>query len=117
MSFEMFAGDTKRINFTITDATTGAVFDITGATALWQASRAKPVGFSSTPLLTKTEGDGLEITDAIGGAVTVVLSPADTLNLSGNFYHELQLEDADGDIATVYTGTFTVRKALIRPAV
>jgi hypothetical protein len=115
MSFEMYQGDTKRLNFTITDATTGDVFDITGATARWQASRAKTVGFSSTPLLTKTEEAGLEITDAIGGAVTVVLDPEDTLNLSGNFYHELEITDATGDVATAYTGTFTVKKALIRP--
>ena len=114
MSFEMFAGDTKRINFTITDASTNDVFDLTGATAMWQASRARPTGFSSTPVIIKTENNGLEIVDVIGGAISVLLTPADTTSLSGDYYHELQLVDADGDIATAYSGTFTIKKALIR---
>ena len=59
MSFTMFAGDTKRINFSITDATTGNALDITGATVRWQCARAKPTGFSSTPTLSKTQGAGL----------------------------------------------------------
>jgi hypothetical protein len=114
MSFEMFAGDTKRINFTIIEASTQEAFDLTGATASWQASRARANGFSSTPVITKTEDNGLEITDVIGGAISVLLTPADTTNLSGDYYMELQLVDADGDIATAYSGTFTIKKALIR---
>lgn len=117
MSFEMFSGDTMRVNFAITDASTGDALDLFGATVRWQMSRAKTVGFSGTPILSKTEGDGLEIVDAFGGLVLVSLAPEDTEGRSGLFYMELEITDADGDISTAYSGTFTVKKALIKPPV
>jgi hypothetical protein len=117
MSFEMFAGDTMRVNFTITDASTGNALDLFGTTVRWQMSRAKPVGFSSTPILSKMEGDGLEIVDSFGGTILVRLAPEDTEGRSGSFYHELEIIDADGDVSTAYSGTFTVNKALIKPPV
>lgn len=115
MSFEMFAGDTMRLNFSITDALTEAALDLTGATVRWQASRSKGTTFSRTPVLSKAEGQGLEIIDAFGGLILVTLSPEDTEELSGIFYHELETVDVDGDVATAFSGTFTVKKALIRP--
>lgn len=117
MSFEMFAGDTMRMNFAITDASTGNELDLFGSTVRWQMSRAKTVGFSSTPILSKTEGDGLEIVDAFGGLILVRLAPEDTEGRSGVFYHEVELIDADGDVSTAYSGTFTIKKALIKPPV
>lgn len=115
MSFEMFSGDTMRVNFTITDASTGSALDLTGATVRWQMSKAKAIGFSATPIITKTEGNGLEITDAFGGLILVNLDPEDTEGRSGNFYHELECIDIDGDVSTAYTGTFIINKALIGP--
>jgi hypothetical protein len=115
MSFEMVAGDSKRINFTLLDATTGGALDITGAVARWQVSRMKGEMFSPTPTLMKSMADGIEVTDEFGGLLTVTLKPSDTVSLFGDFYHELELIDATGDVATVYTGTFTIKRALIRP--
>lgn len=117
MSFEMFSGDTMRVNFTINDASTSNPLDLFGSTVRWQMSKAKPVGFSSTPILSKTEGDGLEIVDAFGGLVLVRLAPEDTEGRSGSFYQELEITDADGDVSTAYAGTFTIKKALIKPPV
>lgn len=117
MSFEMFSGDSMRVNFAITDASTGNALDLTGATVRWQMSRAKAVGFSRTPALTKTEGGGLEIVDAFGGLILVLLDPEDTEGRSGIFYHELEVQDADGDLSTAYSGTFTIKKSLIKPLI
>lgn len=114
MSFEMFAGDTMRVYFAIKDKDGGSL-DITGAEVRWQISRLKPTGFSNTPLLNKRIGDGIEVVDSFDGQLLVRLAPEDTVSLSGSFHAELELQDVDGDVSTAYTGTVTIKKALIRP--
>lgn len=117
MDFSMFQGDTRRLNFTLTRAD-GSPLDLTGGTLRWQASRLKAPGvFSTMPLLQKTETNGVEVVDAFNGIVTVTLGPADTLSLSGNLYHELEVVDASGDVSTVYAGDFQIKKALIKPPI
>ena len=115
MDFELFQGDTKRVNFTLKKAD-GTALDLTGAMLRWEASRLKAGGlFSSTPALVKTDENGIEVTDALNGFLTVTLSPADTLSISGDFYHELESTDVSGDVATVFSGQFRIKKALIKP--
>ena len=53
--------------------------------------------------------------DSFDGQILIRLAPADTLPLSGSFHAELELQDVDGDVSTAYTGTVTIKKALIRP--
>lgn len=115
MDFSLHQGDTMRIHFAL-KRQDGNPLELVGAELRWQASRLKAPGvFGSTPLLSKTEQNGIEIDDDLNGLVTVVLEPQDTINLKGDFYHELESLDASGDVATVYTGTFQVKKALIKP--
>lgn len=117
MDFELFQGDTKRINFTLRKAD-GTALDLTGAEIRWEASRLKSGGlFSSTPLIVKTDQDGIEVVDALNGFLTVTLPPEDTLFISGDFYHELETRDVSGDVSTVFSGQFKVKKALIKPTV
>ena len=117
MDFELFQGDTKRINFTLTKAD-GTALDLTGATIRWEASKLKAGGlFSSTPVIVKTDQDGIEVVDALNGFLTVTLPPEDTLPISGDFYHELETTDVSGDVATVFSGQFKIKKALIKPTV
>lgn len=117
MDFTLFQGDTKRINFALKRAD-GSLLDVTGATIRWQASKLKGQGlFSSTPSLSKDTANGIEVVDAFSGLVTVVLDPADTVSISGDFYAELETVDATGDVATVYSGQFQIKKALIKPIV
>jgi hypothetical protein len=116
MSFEMFAGDTKRLRFSLFNAD-GQPLDITGATVRWRCSRWKGDKFSSTPSIAKSSLDDIDVTDPFAGLLTVNLKPEDTENLSGIFYAELELEDVDGDIATAYSDTFTINRALIKPTV
>jgi hypothetical protein len=117
MDFVLFQGDTQRVNFTLTKSD-GNALDLTGATIRWEASRLKTGGlFSSTPVIVKTDQDGIEVVDALNGFLTVTLSPEDTLPISGDFYHELETTDVSGDVATVFSGQFKIKKALIKPTV
>lgn len=115
MSFTMFAGDTKRLNFTLTNGdASGTPLDISDAVVVWQASKGTVARFSAIPVLTKTVANGgLTIVDELNGQILVELLPADTQALNGNFYHELQLQDASGDVATAFAGEFVVKRALI----
>ena len=114
MDFTMFAGDTKRLRFTLTDGDSdGAALDISDTVVTWQASKGNAARFSAVPALTKTMGGGVTVTDEMNGKVTVELLPADTQALNGTFYHELQVVDASGDVATAYSGVFQVKRALI----
>lgn len=115
MSFEMFAGDTKRLHFTLTSGPpSSAPLDIQETTIRWQASKGTLARFSALPVLTKTNGNGLEVTDAFSGALTVELLPADTESLKGTFYHELEVIDASGDVSTAFVGEFVIKPNLIR---
>lgn len=117
MDFQLFQGDTKRINFALKRAD-GSPLELVGATLRWQAARLKaPDVFSSTPSLSKNEQNGIEVIDAVNGLVVVTIEPAETNTLAGEFYHELESIDSSGDVATVYSGTFLIRKALIKPQV
>lgn len=111
--FEMCAGDTRRINISLVDQL-GAPMSIADCTVRWQASRGTAERFSATPLITKTIGAGIEVTDEFGGRLTVHLAPSDTENLAGDFYHELELRDATGDVSTPIRDTFTLLRNLIR---
>ena len=117
MDFSLYQGDTKRVHFSLKRADESAL-ELTGVEIRWQASKLKPNGaFSPTPVLAKTEQSGIEIDDEINGMLTVTLFPEDTVAISGSFYHELELLDASGDVSTVFTGEFQVKKALIKPPV
>lgn len=109
----MYQGDSKRLHFTITDGS-GAPLDISDAAVTWQASKGSTSRFSLTPVLTKAIGAGLTITDELNGALVVELLPADTENLRGSFYYELEIQDASGDVATAATGQFTVKPSLVK---
>ena len=117
MDFSLHQGDTKYIHFALKKED-GSPLELVGAQLRWQASRLKAPGqFSSTPILSKTEESGIEIDDDLNGLVTVILSPEDTLFLSGIFYHELETIDASDDVTTVFTGSFEIKKALIKPPI
>lgn len=114
MAFQMFAGDTKNLLFTISDGTDP--LDITDAEIRFQAARGTAAQFSATPALAKAVGSGITVTDRFAGQFTVSLEPADTQALRGPYYLEVEITDAAGNVSTVYTGEMTVLRNLIRPA-
>lgn len=105
----IFASDSMDIHVTVsTDK--GAVKDLTGATDIRYAIRANP-DLSNPPLVLKTLEDGITIINPTKGKFVVALSPSDTADLKGNYYHVCRVTDAEGRICTVFVGTISIREA------
>jgi len=96
-----FSGDTLRITFTVNNDD-GNAKDLTGATVTWALAKKQ----GSTPLVTKTA----TLVTPASGVCRVDIAPADTADINGSLYHELQVEDAAGDVSTVIYGQFVVEK-------
>lgn len=110
--FTMYAGDHKTLRISVLDGD-GDAASLVGVTALrWQLA----LGYNRNILISKSLGDGVTVTDAAGGIFTVDLVRADTEALKGNYVHEAEVVDADGDIATVIFGRATIKGTVIKPA-
>lgn len=95
--FTATAGDDIEIEFD-TDA------NLTGAAISWRLT-----GRGAT--ITKTIGSGVTITDDTNGICTVTLAPADTAQLAGTYYHELQAT-VGGGVVTLATGVANIRQGI-----
>lgn len=105
----MPAGDTITIELPIS---AGEGVDLNGAT-VWYAISIK----ESTPkLVTKTNGQGIQIESDEGGGLLARISLAhgDTKNLRpAKYYHEATVVAGDGAITTVMRGYLTLQPTLI----
>ncbi len=114
---EMFSGDTKRLNYTVKDSA-GTVIDITTATFRWALSKLAKSGTAGEPspqgpaIVSKSIGSGITLTAPTLGELRVDLDPADTADLKGSFYHELEMVLA-GVTSTVAFGQIDVKKDLL----
>lgn len=108
-TIKLTEGDTARFDVTVKDSA-GVVVDLTGVAAIaWQLARSA----FSTADLTKSIGSGVTVTDAVNGIFQVEMDPADSTDFLGDFFHEAEITDGSGDIATVFCGTITFSKGLI----
>lgn len=98
-NFTMFQGDSKNI---VVDISSDEALDLTGATIKWALKKKV---YSTENELLKT------ITDATNGQVIIQLEPVDTANLTGLYYHELELTDGAGNVSTIMTGNVTINKS------
>lgn len=111
--FSLHAGDSLILDVPVVDEATGEPLDLTDAQAIrWQLARS----VKHPALVEKAVGSGVQVQDAPGGLVAVTLAPADTVNLSGRYYHEVEVIDAQGHVCTVLAGYVLIRPALIPPA-
>lgn len=114
MAWTMKAGDSKFLHLTIVDKA-GAAVDLTEATSIrFWASRGDAAKFSRTPTFQKSMGSGIEEVALLDGLCLVRIDPADTRDLNGSYYCEVEVVDAFGNVATPISDTFTVKKDLIR---
>jgi hypothetical protein len=60
------------------------------------------------PLITKTVGTGIEITDPLLMQFTVTLAGGDTDGLAGNYYYDIRLVANHGQLTTTTVGLMTV---------
>ena len=106
--FNMFAGDTKTIQVTVTDANTGLAKDITNATISWALQQVY-----KTIIEKSTTTGGIVITDAVNGVFQILLLPIDTEGFSTGFYtHQALVIDNNGTSEVVFTGTITISDSL-----
>lgn len=110
-NFTMWSGDTRRLSVTVDDGATPPVaVNITGSAISWHLAKRLT---SSTAILTKTVGVGITITNGAAGIFEVLIDPADTAALSGDYYHEAEIVLSGGDKSTVMTGVATIKRDLI----
>jgi hypothetical protein len=103
---DMVSGRTKVMPFSAVDNDGDAV-TVTGGSATYKIADTP----YSTALVTKTSAAG-DITLA-GSTVTVTLEPADTEDLDGIYYHELEVIDGGANEYTGFSGAIVVRRNLI----
>lgn len=99
-NFQMFADETKVLSFTVTNESTGALVDFTGATITFRVKRG------STTLFSKTVGSGISVTGT--GTFTVTIATGVTTSMSGNYSFECRATLGDGTVTTMATGTMQV---------
>ncbi|MEQ8823826.1 MAG: hypothetical protein RIC14_05585 [Filomicrobium sp.] len=92
------AGDSVDIDYALTNSD-GSSMDLTGASAKWGIS---PDGTASSATLTKTVGDGISITDAASGALTVSIDAGEIP--AGHHWYELEVVLSDASSHTMARG-------------
>jgi hypothetical protein len=101
----MTSGDSRLLTVTVRDDT-GVKHDLTGSSIRWQLAPR----YGCDIVASKAVGSGVTITSALNGTFTVQLDPADTACLCGEYRHEAEVTDSAGNVATVLSGTVTIRK-------
>jgi hypothetical protein len=109
----MVRGDTRIVRATFVDEA-GAVLSLVGCTIRWWMAKTA----SGPSLLSKAIGSGITVVNAASGRFDVRMAPADTANVStippGDYYHECEVVDNAGEVATVFAGKLTITKDLVR---
>lgn len=117
----IFAGNYHPLKFTLTDADNdNAPLDASAFTIRWALSKISSTTkeYSGTPILEKksTTSGHMDLADQATGIVSVLLKKADTENLLGTYYYELELEDGLGNTIVVATGKLTIKRNVTNTA-
>lgn len=104
-------GDTESYDLALLDAT-GQPLNLGVITDIWFTIKRSPASTDADAIVQKTIGDGLEVTDELGGLATVTLDAADLVGLVGDtevvLRWDVQIKDTDDRVTTVDDGGFTV---------
>lgn len=97
------AGDTIEITIPVVDST-NAPENLNAATIRWGLAPWS----GATPLIIKSTADGgISIPDATNGIFRVHLAPEETEDFAGTYYHEAEVTDSEGRVATTTKGFLT----------
>jgi hypothetical protein len=110
-NFEMWAGDSKKILATITDADTGSGTSLSSMDIEWGLYALDDMTkATATALLSKaSSGSGIVIS---GCLMTISLQNSDTATLGGLYYHEAQVT-LSGSPTTIFTGVVRINQSLV----
>jgi len=106
-NFTIWADNHKDLLITVRNDNSVEVDLTSSSSIIWVLSGDD---LSASLVRKATGGDGVTIS---GCTFTVSLSPADTGNLAGTYYHEAQVTNASGDVSTVTTGMATINRTVI----
>jgi hypothetical protein len=105
-----FIGEDRTLRFAVVDSD-GVAQDISGWSLEWVLRRS-PAG--GTANITKTDGDGISITDGAGGILQVTISDQDTIDLGpASYFHTLRRDD-DGNEIVLSFGQAILKSAATR---
>ncbi len=109
-SFPLTQGTDESLNLAITDAA-GAAVDLTGATVTFVLATPND-GTTELTLTTTSSPQGITITDASGGLVSVPLVDSDTDSLLGDYQYEVKITESDGSESITNRGIITFERAI-----
>ena len=102
-NFEIVKGDSLDLKVTVTVQSTGAAYDLTGATIKWIVNK-------TTPLTLQTPSD-IEITDE-GNGIFVIHIDAGEMDEVGDFAHQAEVTIGTA-VNTVFDGTVRIKTDLL----
>lgn len=106
-NYSMMSGDSKTLTVNVVDGD-GVAVDVSTAAAIVYEIAASPA--AATSYVSKALTTGVTVATS---TVTVTLAPADTKDLAGVYYHELEITDASGHVFTAFSGYVTIARDLI----
>jgi len=110
--FEMWEGDTQVLRVSVTDKD-GNPVNLVGFDLKWVLKRH--VGAPQDEIV-KTLADGISLDEDVPekNVFEIRLEPADTLGLSGTYYHEAEGVDVDGNVSTLMVGRAVIYRTAIK---
>lgn len=108
-TLKMRKGDENSFAVTVRDSA-GTVVNLTGLSSLtWVVTTGAD---DSVALISLSVGDGLTVTDAVNGLVTISIVESRTTSLAAGYYHhKMVAQDAAGVTQTVLRGTYHLENA------
>jgi len=124
--FTMYAGTRVTVQITVSDADGSGNDDLSSnyTELVWVLApfeNNSTSEYRDVPVLTKkstvaqasTGGDEIDVAGSSNERADVQLIKADTEDLEGSYYHELEGFDANGNGVVLATGTVTIRRNVI----
>lgn len=118
-AWEMYRGDTRRFNLTVTRA--GGAENLTGSILRFTAKLSQADAYVDAQIAKSSdigEGGGITITNAAAGLATVQIDPDDTADITAarRLFCDIELETPAGDIETLDEGSLHVKIDVTNPA-
>jgi hypothetical protein len=111
---EITRGDDQTITFTVTKAD-GSVQDVTGWAFAFTVKEDIDDDIADAKFQKTSGGGGIVLTTPASGIIDVTVAHGDTNALAGKYTYDLQGIDGSGNIRTVASARFVVRKDVTTP--
>lgn len=106
----MYAGDSVVLKFTAYEADKTTRLNLAAVDLIWQIAK----NVKSLPLLAKSTGNGIVVTDPANGLFEVYVSHTESRAWLGDYYHEVKIVSG-GLVSTIYSGDITFERSLPLP--